>query len=129
VQGYAGHERSVLQSVTEARARVTSGGTVAERAAGENALSQSLRSMFAVAESYPELRASANFLSLQEELAATENRIAAARRFYNANVRDLNTRIEVFPSSLIAAAFRFRRADYFELDDTAQRIVPRVDLG
>jgi LemA protein len=129
VQGYAAHEGQVFESVTAARAAAlapTSGP--AQQAANENALSQALGRLFAVAEAYPQLRASENFLQLQTELATTEDRIAAGRRFYNANVRELNTRVEQFPSNLVAGMFGFTRAEYFETDD-ATRSVPRVDFG
>lgn len=129
VQGYAAHERQVLESVTAARAAAlapTSGP--AQQAANEDALSQALSRLFAVAEAYPQLRASENFLQLQTELATTEDRIAAGRRFYNANVRELNTKVEQFPSNVVAGMFGFTRAEYFETDDAA-RSVPRVDFG
>ena len=103
VKGYASHEREVLQEVTEARARASaSGGSPESQARDEQSLVQSVNRLLAVAEGYPELKASENYLALQLELANTEDRIQAARRFFNANVRDLNTRIEVFPSNLIA---------------------------
>jgi LemA protein len=117
VKGYAAHERDVLKSVTESRSRaMNSTGSPAEQAADENSLVRGLRSLFAVSESYPELKASRNFLELQKELSNTEDRIQASRRFYNGNVRDLNTRIEVFPSNLVASLFRFKKAEYFEIE-------------
>lgn len=129
VKGYAEHEREVLERVIAARNQaVRSTGSPASQARDENALVGSLRSLFAVAEGYPDLKANQNFLALQEELANTEDRIQAARRFYNANVRDLNTRIEVFPSSVVAALFGFERADFFEVESADVRRAPRVDL-
>jgi len=130
VKGYAAHERGVFEAVTQARATAAApGSTPAEQAAQENALTGALRQLFAVAEAYPQLRASENFGQLQAELTNTEDRIAAGRRFYNANVRQLNTRVETFPPSLIASWFGFTRAEYFEVEDAAVRAAPRVDFG
>ncbi|MFA9454198.1 MAG: LemA family protein [Candidatus Aminicenantaceae bacterium] len=130
VKGYVAHEKQVFETVTEARTRaVSSSGSPASQAADENVLVQGLRSLFAVSEGYPELKASENFLELQRELANTEDRIQAARRFYNGNVRDLNTRIEVFPSNLIANLFRFTQAEYFEIEEVGVADVPKVDLA
>ncbi|MBI1337789.1 MAG: LemA family protein [Phycisphaera sp.] len=129
VKGYAAHERQTLERVVEARNRaVNSTGSPASQARDENELVGSLKEMFVVVERYPDLKASENFMQLQKELVNTEDRIAAARRFYNANVRDLNTRIEVFPSNLIASMFNFRMAEYFEIEDASIRIAPRVEL-
>jgi LemA protein len=120
VKGYAAHERAVLEEVVRARAAaVASTGSPESQARDENALVGSLKSLFAVAEGYPNLKADRNFLHLQKELVETENRIQAARRFYNANVRDLNTLTEMFPSNLIASMAGIRRAEYFETDDVA----------
>ena len=128
VKGYASHERETLQAVIEARANaVASTGTPSEQARDENVLVGALRQLFAVVESYPDLKANRNFLQLQQELTVTEDRIQAARRFYNANVRDLNTRIEVFPSNLIASMFGFGPEAFFEIDD-AERAVPQVNF-
>ena len=111
VKGYAAHERGVFDDVSRARAAASGGGqTPAQQAASENVLTQALGRLFAVAEAYPVLRASENFQQLQAELTNTEDRIAAGRRFYNANVRTLNTKVESFPSNLIAGAFGFVRA-------------------
>jgi len=129
VKGYASHERETLQAVIDARANaVASTGTPAEQARDENALVGALRQLFAVVESYPDLKANQSFLGLQKELTITEDRIQAARRFYNANVRDLNTRIEVFPSNLIASMFGFGRELFFEIDD-AERAVPQISFA
>jgi LemA protein len=129
VKGYAAHEREVLQQVTEARNRaVASRGSPSEQAADENALIGTLRQLFAVSEGYPQLKASANFLALQKELANTEDRIQAARRFYNANVRDLNTRITVVPSNIIAGLFGFTPEEFFEIEEASVRLPPAVEL-
>jgi LemA protein len=129
VKGYASHERETFQAVTEARAAAANpGSSPAEQAQQENMLTQALGRLFAVAEDYPELRASENFMQLQTELTNTEDRIAAGRRFYNANVRELNTRIETFPPSIIAGIFKFTRAEYFETDDPAARQAPAVEF-
>ena len=120
VKGYAAHERTVLESVIRARAAaVESTGSPESQARDENALVGTLKSLFAVAEGYPELKADRHFMHLQKQLVETENRIQAARRFYNANVRDLNTITEMFPSSLVAGMAGIGRAEYFETDDVA----------
>ncbi|MFA5864582.1 MAG: LemA family protein [Phycisphaerae bacterium] len=129
VKGYAKHEQETFKLVTEARNRaVASTGSPASQAKDENAFVNSLRQLFAVSESYPDLKASQNFLKLQSELANTEDRIQAARRFYNGNVRDLNTRIEVFPSNFIASLFSFKEEEFFEIEDTGIRNTPQVKL-
>ena len=134
VRGYATQERTVLQAVTEARASAvqtmqasTSG--VAAQAQVETQLGRALGNLFAVAENYPDLKSSQNFLALQQQLAETEDRIAAGRRFYNNNVRALNTRVEAFPSSVIAGMFGFTKADYFEVDEPAERAPVAVDFS
>ncbi len=133
VRGYMDHEEGTLQRVTEARARAASAGSgpenAASRAEAENALTAGLRQLFAVAESYPDLKANQNVLDLQQQLGETENDIASARRYYNAVVRDFNTLRETFPNVLIAGPFGFRPGEFFELADQAQREVPKVDLG
>jgi len=127
VKGYAAHEKSVFEEVARARSQAAgTGATPEQQAAQENELTHALGRLFAVAEGYPVLRASENFQQLQLELATTEDRIAAGRRFYNANVRDLNTRVESFPSNLIANAFHFAKAEYFEVEDPAVRQAPTV---
>ncbi len=128
VQGYAKHEREVLERVIEARSRAAaSHGSPAQQAQDENMLVQSLRGLFALAENYPDLKASENFALLQRELANTEDRIQAARRFYNANVRDLNTRTEVFPSNVVAGMFGFKKEEFFEVEP-AVRELPKVSF-
>jgi LemA protein len=133
VRGYMDHEEGTLERVTEARARAASAGSgpenAAARAEAENALTAGLRQLFAVAESYPDLKANQNVLDLQHQLGETENDIASARRYYNAVVRDFNTLRETFPNVLIAGPFGFRPGEFFELADIAQREVPKVDLG
>jgi len=127
VKGYAAHEKAVFEEVARARTLAAgAGATPEQQAAQENELTHALGRLFAVAEAYPVLRASENFQQLQLELSTTEDRIAAGRRFYNANVRDLNTRIESFPSNLIANQFHFEKAEYFEVEDPAVRQAPTV---
>lgn len=116
VKGYAKHESSAFENVTKARAAAMGASTVHDKEATENMLAGALKSLFAVAEAYPDLKANQNFLSLQAELANTENTIQSARRFYNGNVRDLNTAIQVFPNNLIAGVFNFSKMDFFQLD-------------
>lgn len=133
VKGYAAHERTVLEAVTQARTAAVSAATSrsgpATQAPAENALVRSLGGLFAVAENYPTLKADANFLALQQQLAETEDRIAAGRRFYNGNVRAINTRIEAFPSSIVANIHHFVPEEYFETDATAVRAPVTVDFG
>jgi LemA protein len=129
VKGYAAHEKEVLLEVTEARSRaVESSGSPSHQALDENVLVTALGHLFALSEGYPELKASRNFLELQKELSNTEDRIQASRRFYNGNVRDLNTRIEIFPSNIIASLFQFKHAEYFEIEEVAAVQAPEVDL-
>ena len=129
VKGYAKHERETLEAVTAARtAAVAPGSSPAEQAQQENILTQALGRLFALAEAYPDLKANTTFLQLQNELTNTEDRVAAGRRFYNANVRDLNTRVETFPTSIIANWFKFIKAEYFETEDPAARQAPNVQF-
>jgi len=116
VKGYASHEKDVFLKVTEARTQAINAQGVDQKAKAENVLSDTLKSIFAVAENYPELKASQNFLQLQDELSDTENKIQAARRFYNGNVRDFNTKIEIFPNSLIANLLKFQAFEFFQAD-------------
>ena len=118
VKGYAAHEREVFEKVTQARTRAISAqksGNLKDIAEAENALVGTLKTLFAVVENYPDLKASTNFLELQRELTDTEDKIMAARRFYNANVRDLNTLIESFPANILASFFGFKKMDFFEV--------------
>lgn len=121
VKGYMAHERGVLEKVTEARTAALGAKSVHDKEVADNMITGALKSLFAVAENYPALRASENFKQLQDELADTENKIQAARRFYNGNVRDLNIRIEMFPYNLIAGAFGFTKRDFFELEQEEAR--------
>jgi LemA protein len=127
VKGYAKHEREAFENVTKARAAAMGAeqvGNPANIARTENMLAGALKSLFAVAEAYPDLKANQNFLELQRELSDTENKIQAARRFYNTNVRDLNTAVEVFPASIIAGMFRFTKRDFFELEEGSDASEP-----
>ncbi len=127
VKGYAKHEREVLEQVIKARnVAAANHGSVASQAQDENALSGSLRQLFALAESYPDLKANQNFLQLQGELANTEDRLQRSRRFYNANVRDLDNRLQVFPSNVVAQMFSFQPREYFEVEEPAMREAPVV---
>lgn len=126
VQAYAKHERSVFEAVTEARAAAAQPHrSPADQARDENRLVVSLGGLFAVAEGYPELKSDRNFLHLQQELVNTEDRIQAARRFHNANVRDLGNRIEMFPTSIVASMFDFKPWDFFEIDSLSERLAPK----
>ncbi len=124
VKGYATHEKDAFENVTKARAAAMGAQTVEGHAKAENMLAGALKSLFAVAEAYPDLKANQNFLELQRELSDTENKIQAARRFYNANVRDLNTAVEVFPSNLIAGMFNVSKREFFDLDEAAAEREP-----
>lgn len=118
VKGYATHESTAFEKVTETRARAMSGGgTGVAHAEAENMLTGALKSVFAIAEAYPELKANVNFMELQCELSDTENKIQASRRFYNANVRDLNIKIEMFPGNIIAKMFSFTKMEFFDIPD------------
>jgi LemA protein len=129
VKGYAAHERGTLEDVMTARSAAMSGGqSPADLAQNENVLTQALGRLFAVAEAYPDLKANQNFLALQQELASTEDRIAAGRRYYNANVRELNTKVESVPSNILAGVAHIGRAEYFEAEG-AQREAPQVSFG
>lgn len=121
VKGYAKHERGVFKEVTEARTRAMGAKDLHEKAGAENMLSNTLKTLFAVSENYPDLKANANFLDLQRELADTENKIQAARRFYNTMVRDLNTKVETFPPNIIARLFNFKKKEFFETEEELER--------
>jgi len=129
VKGYAAHEKAVFSAVTEARAAAIGAGGVAAKAQAENQLGTAMKGLFAVAEAYPDLKAAGPFQQLQAQLAETEDRVAAGRRFYNGNVRSLNTRVEAFPSSVVAGLFHFDKADYFETDDPAVRAPVQVTFS
>ncbi len=117
VKGYATHESQAFEKVSQARSQAMQAGTPAQKGEAENVLSGTLKSLFAISEAYPELKANTNFLELQRELSDTENKIQSARRFYNGVVRDLNTKIERFPSNLVAKMFAFVKMDFFELGE------------
>jgi LemA protein len=129
VKGYASHEKATFEEVTRARAGAMQAAAPADKAQAETALTGSLRSLFAVAEQYPELRANQNFLSLQQELSTLEDAIQNARRYYNAVVRDLNTAVETFPGNLVAGMFGVGKRDYFELGNEVERSAPHVSFG
>lgn len=122
VKGYAAHEKNTLEAVIQARnmAMATSKSSIEEQSKSENILSGTLKSLFALSENYPDLKANANFLELQRELVDTENKIQASRRFYNTNVLAFNTKIELFPSNFIASIFKFEKQKFFELGENEQ---------
>ena len=120
VKGYATHEKELFEKVTEARTRAMNAGTTQDKAEAENMLSGTLKTLFAVSENYPDLKANTNFLELQRELSDTENKIQASRRFFNGNVMEYNTKIQVFPTNLFAGMLNFTKRDFFEIDE-AQR--------
>ena len=129
VKGCAAHERETLQRVTELRNKAMDNrGTAASQAVDETALMLGIKQLFAVVEGYPQLRSDQHFMALQKQLSLTEDRIAAARRFFNANVRELKQLREMFPTSLLASAFGIEDPSYFELDSAVERVVPRVEL-
>jgi LemA protein len=121
VKGYAKHESTVFQNVTQARAAAVNAQTVKDQSQAENVLAGTLKSLFAVAENYPELKANQNFLMLQEELAGTESKVAYSRQFYNDNVMKFNMSQQVFPSSVIANMFNFKQRDYFQIEEQVAR--------
>lgn len=123
VKGYAKHEKGLLENVTKARASLLSASTTHEKAQANNQLTDTLKSLFAVAESYPDLKASQNFSELQAELTDTENKIAYSRQFYNSNVLDYNTKIQVFPNSIVAGLFHFKEAEFFEAEESEKKPV------
>lgn len=126
VKGYASHEKETFQRVTEARANAVNAKTVEEQQLAENQLNRSLMNLFAVAEQYPELKANTNFLQLQNELSAIESDIEKSRRYYNGTVREKNILIDSFPSNIVASIFGFVKSVFFELENTAERNVPKV---
>jgi LemA protein len=125
VKGYAAHEKEVFEKVTEARAKAISAGSAADKEQAENVLSGALKSLFAVAEAYPDLKANQNFLELQRELTDTEDKIQASRRFYNGNVRDFNTKIQVFPTNIMAGTLGFIKREFFQAEE-GEKGLPEV---
>ena len=128
VKGYAKHERELFENVTKARTAAMGAKGIAEKGKAENMLAGTLKSLFAVAENYPDLKANQNFLKLQDELADTENKIQAARRFYNGNVRDLNTKIQIFPNNMIAGMMGFKDYEFFEIEEAGEREPVKVNF-
>ena len=130
VKGYMRHEKDTLTKVTEMRTLAMQGGSLDQRAENENMLTEALKSIFAVSENYPDLKANENFVELQRELTDTENKILAARRFYNGNVRDFNTKIEQVPTNIVANIFNFKQREFFELSESeeAAREPVKVDF-
>ena len=130
VKGYASHERETFEAVTKARQQaINVSDSVIDQAKAENMLSQTLRSLFAVAESYPDLKANQNFLALQEELASTENKISFSRQHYNDSAMSYNNKTEMFPSNFIANMFSFEMAEFFEIEEAAEREAPQVSFS
>lgn len=129
VKGYAAHERGTLDAVVKARQQAVSfAGSVEDRAKVESALTQSLRSLFAVAEAYPDLKANQNFLALQEELSGTENKIGFARQYYNDAAMRYKNRVEMFPSNVIAGMFHFQAEPFFQMEEPGEKAVPKVSF-
>ncbi len=128
VKGYAKHESKLFEDIARARAEAMGAKTVNEHAEAENMLTSTLKSLFAISEAYPDLKASQNFLQLQDELSDTENKIQASRRFYNGNVRDLNIMIDAFPSNIVGNMFKFEKREFFEIEESAERENVKVKL-
>lgn len=128
-KGYMTHERQTLENVIKARNMAISAGNVKEKGEAENFLSGTLKSLFALSENYPNLKADTQMLSLQEELTTTENKISFARQYYNDEVMQFNTKLEVFPANMVASLFNFKKEDFFGLEDAAQREAPKVDFS
>ncbi|MDO8504213.1 MAG: LemA family protein [bacterium] len=128
VKGYASHESGVFEKVTEARTRAMGAQTLKEKGEAENILAGTLKTLFAVSENYPQLRASENFLELQRELTDTEDKVQAARRFYNGNVLELNNKIQSFPTNIIAGMFNFKQGEFFEIEEAVAREPVRVNF-
>lgn len=128
VKGYATHESGTLEKVIQARNSAMSAQGPHDKAVAENALSSTLKSIFALSEAYPDLKANANFLKLQDELSDTENKVQASRRFYNGNVRDFNTKLQVFPTNMIAGMLGFVKREFFEIGSEEERNAPQVQF-
>lgn len=128
VKGYAAHEKEAFENVSKARAQAMGAQSVHDKEVADNMVTSALKSIFAIAEAYPQLRAVESFSKLQDELSDTENKIQASRRFYNGNVRDLNTKIEMFPYSIIAGMFKFQKQEFFELEQEAAREPVKVSF-
>lgn len=129
VKGYMQHERQTLENITKARNLAMQAGGVGDKAQAESQLSQALSNFFVVAENYPDLKANQNFLSLQEELTSTENKIGFARQAYNDATMQFNNKIEMFPSNIIAGMFNFKQSEFFEIEDAVERAVPKVSFS
>lgn len=129
VKGYAGHEKSTLENVTKARNMAMSAGTMADKAQAENALTGTLKSLFALAENYPDLKANQNFMDLQQTLKDIEEHLQLSRRYYNATVRDFNTKVELFPNNIFAGIFNFKRRDFFQVDSEEERKNVKVSFS
>ncbi len=129
VKGYMKHERETLEAVTQARAAVAGAGSLPERMQAEAGLAGALGKLMVTVEAYPDLKASANFMQLQEELTSTENKISFARQFYNQAVMTLNNKVEMFPSNIVAGMFNFAKEMFFEVEDEAEREAPKVDFS
>lgn len=126
VKGYAAHEKEVLEDVVKARTQAVTAGSIEQKGQAENQLTGALNKLFALSENYPNLKANENFMKLQDELTDTEDKIQAARRFYNTNVRDYNTRLQSFPTNIIASTFSFKSEDFFQLDSAEEAKLPEV---
>jgi len=129
VKGYASHEKQIFEDVAKFRNAAIGAGNPRDAAVAEMGLSGALKNLFAVAEAYPDLKANTNFLQLQQELGNTENEIQSARRYYNGAAREMNVRVESFPSNIVAGMFHFAKAEYFEMENPAERAVPEVKFS
>ena len=129
VKGYASHEKQIFEDVAKFRNAAIGAGNPRDAAAAEMGLSGALKNLFAVAEAYPDLKANTNFLQLQQELGNTENEIQSARRYYNGAAREMNVRVESFPSNIVAGMFHFAKVEYFEMENPAERAVPEVKFS
>lgn len=128
-KGYMKHESETLKSITEARSKAMGANTIADKSKAESALSGAMSKFFLVVENYPDLKANQNFLAVQEELTSTENKIAFSRQNYNDQVLFFNNKIQMFPSNMVAGMYNFKKEEFFELEDKAERAVPKVDFS